>query len=137
VSPHWLFVVGLGYSVAAFQYAGERLTAEAVAAAQGPGPALAESVAGAPAAAAKAWGVQLAGSFSLEQAESMFARVQDAIPDILGDRQPTIVMAPLGNRGPGGLYRLRLQFMSREDATKLCDAIQHRGQSCVVLPSNR
>jgi hypothetical protein len=137
MSPHWLFIAGLGYSLVAFHYAGERLTAEAMAATPGPEPTLAETIAAAPTAAAESWGVQLAGSFSLEQAESMFARVQEAIPDILGDRQPTIVMAPLGNRGPGSLYRLRLQFMSREDATKLCDAIQNRGQSCVVLPSNR
>jgi len=137
MSPHWLFIAGLGCSVAALHYAGERLSSEAMAATRQPVPNLAETVAVAPSTATEAWGVQLAGNFSLEQAASMFARVQEAIPDILRDRQPSIVMSPLGNRGPRSLYRIRLNFMSRTQATALCDAIRGHGQSCVVLPSNR
>ena len=129
MSSHWLFVAGLGYSLAAFHYAGERLATEAMAATPGPDPAPTEKVTAAP----EAWGVQLAGSFSLDQAEIMIARVQEAIPDILRDRQPSIVMSPLGNRGPRRLYRFRLNVMSRTEATALCDAIRGHGQSCVVL----
>jgi len=137
MSQHWMVPIGLGVSIAAFAVAGHLISTQAKAAARRADPARAETIAAQPETRAESWGVQVAGSFSLQQAESMFERVRQAIPEILQDRRPNIIMSPLGNRGPRSLYRIRLQFMSRTDATMLCDAIRDRGESCVVLPSYR
>jgi hypothetical protein len=130
-----MVLIGLGVSIAAFSVAEELNSAEAIAAARRSAPA--EMISARPSTTVESWGVQVAGSFSLQQAESMFERVREAIPDLLQDREPSIIMSPLGNRGPRSLYRIRIQFMSRADATKLCDMIRDHGQSCVVLPSDR
>jgi hypothetical protein len=137
MSPHWMVPLALGVSVAAFSIAGELPGAGATAADRRAGPAPVETSGSRPDTAIENWGVQVAGSFSLQQAESMFERVREAIPDVLRDREPSIIMSPLGNRGPRGLYRIRIQFMSRSLATMLCDTIREHGQSCIVLPSSR
>jgi hypothetical protein len=81
------------------------------------------------------WGVQLAGSFSKEQALAMFARIKATYSNIVGDNAPALVVAPLGNRGPGTLYRVRLPVPSRVAGIELCGRIHSAGGSCVVLPT--
>ena len=85
-------------------------------------------------AAAPEWGVQLAGSFSREQALASFDRVRMMLPSVVPDTPPVIVGGPLGNRGPGPFYRARIRAGTRSAADDLCTMIRSAGGRCVVLP---
>jgi len=80
------------------------------------------------------WGVQLAGGFSEAQALASYARVRARYPEIIGDNPPVVINAPLGHRGPGSFYRVRIPAASRDAARGLCDKIHSAGGVCVVLP---
>lgn len=83
------------------------------------------------------WGVQLAGGFSEEQALASYARVRARYPEIIGDNPPVVISAPLGHRGPGPFYRVRIPAASRDAARGLCDRIYSAGGICIVLPMGR
>jgi hypothetical protein len=85
-------------------------------------------------ASPRRWGVQVAGSFSKAEALAAFARVRASYPMIIADRPPDVIAAPLGNRGPGKFYRVRIPAPSHVAAVELCDRIHSAGGSCVVLP---
>jgi hypothetical protein len=78
-------------------------------------------------------GVQLAGSFSKEQALAAFASIRASFPKIFGDSAPVVIPTPYGNRGPAAFYRVRLPAASRIVATEFCVQIHFAGGSCVVL----
>ncbi|WP_046867046.1 SPOR domain-containing protein [Microvirga massiliensis] len=79
------------------------------------------------------WAVQLAGSFSEEQALAAFSQLRARRAELVGDREPVVVQTPYGNRGRAAFYRVRLQVSSRTAATELCDSLHASGESCVVL----
>jgi SPOR domain len=79
------------------------------------------------------WSVQLAGSFSREQALASFAGIRSRHRAIVGDAAPVVLDMPYGNRGPGAFYRVRLPSPSRMAAVELCGRLRSAGGSCVVL----
>jgi len=83
------------------------------------------------------WGVQLAGGFSKEQALASFARAQHDHFKLLGTAVPLVIAAPLGSRGPGMFYRVRIATNTRSESAELCDKIHSVGGSCIVLPVER
>lgn len=79
------------------------------------------------------WGVQLAASFSKEQALASFDKARVRHPDVIGSLRPVIIDTSYGSRGPAPPYRVRLPAASQAEATWLCDRIRSAGGNCVVL----
>ncbi|HQF30351.1 MAG TPA: SPOR domain-containing protein, partial [Hyphomicrobiales bacterium] len=91
------------------------------------------AVAKAPAAAATTGGyvVQVSSQRTEEQARAAFAGLQRKFPAVLGNQQPDIRRADLGDRGV--YYRVRVGPMgSRDDANALCGQLKAAGGDCLV-----
>jgi hypothetical protein len=78
--------------------------------------------------------VQVASRRSQAMALAAFADLQQKYTDLLGDYQPMIQSADLGDKGVW--YRLRVGPMNREqEAQSLCDNLKKAGlRSCLVRP---
>ena len=83
------------------------------------------------------WGVQVAASYSKAQALASFARIRSSHPKLIGSTPAVLIDTPLGSRGPGALFRVRIPASSRLAALELCDKLHLEGGSCVVLPAWR
>lgn len=75
--------------------------------------------------------VQISSQRSEAEAQSTFRSLQTKYPGILGDRQPIIRRADLGDRGI--YYRALVgPFSSAEQATQFCGSLKSAGGQCVV-----
>jgi hypothetical protein len=103
-------------------------TALAPTAPRAPAPA---RVAAAPAGNGGGYLVQVASQRSEADAQSSFRNVQSKYPNVLGDRQPVIRRADLGERGT--YYRAMVgPFPNREQAVQFCGSLKAAGGDCVV-----
>ena len=83
--------------------------------------------------AASPWGIQLAAGFSRDRALASYATMAKRYAEVLEGRDPSILSNVLRSRGTQPFYQVRVGAQTREDANKLCVAIQRVGGSCLVL----
>jgi cell division septation protein DedD len=104
-----------------------------------PVPAAPTRVASAPPAAetpttastAGRYTVQISSQRSENEAHASFRSLQAKFPSLLGDRQPIIRRADLGDRGI--YFRAMVGgFASVEQATQFCGSLKSAGGQCVV-----
>ena len=88
-------------------------------------------------AAAKLWGVQLAGGFDRNRALAMYARAVKGLSAIIGDRDPSLLSSVIRNRGTRPFYQVRIGADTRPEADDLCNRIRHAGGACFVLRNMR
>jgi hypothetical protein len=81
---------------------------------------------------AQAWGVEIATSFSKDEALAQFDRVKQDHSDILGNYQPMVVETCDLHMGTKLQYSARIGMDSREDANALCAKLQAAGAACIV-----
>ena len=75
--------------------------------------------------------VQISSQRSEAQAKSAYAGLQKRFPSVLGDLQPNIQQADLGEKGV--FFRVRVgPYPSRAEAIEVCEALQAAGGSCFV-----
>jgi hypothetical protein len=79
------------------------------------------------------WGVQIASSFSRQEALDEFAQVQKQNSDILGDYSAAVVAVCDLSIGTDLRYSARVAFDDRDAADQLCDRLQAAGGACIVL----
>src|SRR6516225_5436377 len=83
-------------------------------------------------AAAKLWGVQLAGGFDRNRALAMYARAVKGLSAIIGDRDPSLLSSVIRTRGTRPFYQVRIGADTRPAADDLCNRIRHAGGACFV-----
>ena len=83
--------------------------------------------------AASPWGIQLAAGFSRDRALASYATMAKRYAQVLEGRDPSILSDVLRSRGTQPFYQVRVGAETRDDANKLCNAIQRVGGSCLVL----
>ena len=88
-------------------------------------------------AAAKLWGVQLAGGFDRNRALAMYARAVKGLSAIIGDRDPSLLSSVIRTRGTRPFYQVRIGADTRPEADDLCNRIRHAGGACFVLRNMR
>jgi len=81
---------------------------------------------------ALAWGVEIAGSFSKDEALAEFDRVKQSYADLLGSFAPMVVATCDLHLGTDLRYSARIGMETREDADALCAKLQAAGGACVV-----
>jgi cell division protein FtsN len=75
--------------------------------------------------------VQLSATGSPEEAEATYDRLQSRHASILGNLDPNIQRADLGERGV--FYRVRVgPWQQRDEAIGVCDALKAAGADCYV-----
>jgi hypothetical protein len=93
-----------------------------------PLPASAPSAPSAPTAGPYA--VQVTSQRSEADAQASFRSLQQQFPSVLGNRQPLIRRADLGERGT--YYRAQIPFSSQSAASEFCSSLKAAGGQCVV-----
>jgi cell division protein FtsN len=76
------------------------------------------------------WGIQVGAHASREKAETQLAQVQTQMKDILGKAKSAIVQ--LDVRGET-FFRVRFGAFTPKKAEALCEQMQKRGVSCLVV----
>ena len=76
------------------------------------------------------WAVQLTSQKSQAQALAAYAEMQKKHRSVLGDKQPQVVKADLGDKGT--VYRVRVGAESQDAANKLCSSLKSAGAGCFV-----
>lgn len=100
-------------------------------AAPAPAPARVAAVPPAAEVAAGSYTVQISSQRSENEAQSSFRSLQAKFPSILGDRQPIIRRADLGDKGI--YFRAMVgPFSSADQATQFCGSLKSAGGQCVV-----
>jgi Transglycosylase SLT domain/SPOR domain len=84
-------------------------------------------------AAAKQWGVQLAGGFDRDKALAMYARAMKGLRPVIGDQDPSLLTSIMRNRGNKPFYQVRIGADTRGAADSLCNRILRAGGACFVL----
>jgi hypothetical protein len=81
--------------------------------------------------AAGSYTVQISSQRSETEAQATFRSLQAKYPSVLGDRQPIIRRADLGDKG---IYFRALvgPFASVDQATQFCGSLKSAGGQCVV-----
>lgn len=82
--------------------------------------------------AAYAWGVEIATSFSKQQALDQFAQAKQTYADLLGDYDPMVVESCDLHMGTDLQYSVRIGTDSRDAADTLCAKLQAAGGACIV-----
>ncbi len=82
--------------------------------------------------AAYAWGVEIATSFSKQQALDQFAQAKQTYADLLGDYDPMVVESCDLHMGTDLQYSVRIGMDSRDAADTLCAKLQAAGGACIV-----
>lgn len=77
-------------------------------------------------------GVEIATSFSKQDALDQFARVKRDHADILGAYEPMMVETCDLHMGTAPLYSARIGMESREYGDRLCAKLQADGGACIV-----
>jgi SPOR domain len=88
--------------------------------------------AGASAAPAQPWGIEIDTAFSKEEALAEFARVKQDHADILGSYDPILIEQCDLHMGTKVQYSARVGAASREDADALCAKLMASGGACIV-----
>jgi hypothetical protein len=81
---------------------------------------------------AYAWGVEIATSFSKQEALAEFDRIKQDHADLLGSYQPIVVESCDLHMGTDLQYSVRIGMDIRDDADKLCAKLQAAGGACIV-----
>jgi hypothetical protein len=84
-------------------------------------------------AAAKQWGVQLAGGFDRDKALAMYARAMKGLRSVIGDQDPSLLTSVMRSRGNRTFYQVRIGADTRPAADNLCNRILRAGGACFVL----
>jgi hypothetical protein len=84
-------------------------------------------------AAAKQWGVQLAGGFDRNKALAMYARAMTRLRPVIGDQDPSLLTSIMRTRGNRTFYQVRIGTDTRPAADSLCNRILGAGGACFVL----
>jgi transglycosylase-like protein with SLT domain/sporulation related protein len=84
-------------------------------------------------AAAKQWGVQLAGGFDRDKALAMYARAIKGLRSVVGDQDPSLLTSVMRSRGNRIFYQVRIGADTRPAADNLCNRILRAGGACFVL----
>jgi hypothetical protein len=79
-----------------------------------------------------AWGVEIATSFSKQEALDQFARIKQDHANLLGSYDPMVVETCDLHMGTKLQYSARIGMDSREDADSLCARLQADGGACIV-----
>jgi len=74
--------------------------------------------------------VQVSSQRSRKQAQDAYSSLQRRFPSVLGDVQPVIQKADLGDRGT--YYRVRLGPYQQQAAARLCSNLKSAGGDCFV-----
>jgi hypothetical protein len=81
---------------------------------------------------APAWGIEIAGAFSKDEALAEFDRVKQDHADLLGSYTPLVVETCDLHMGTRLRYSARIGMESRDDADALCAKLQEAGGACIV-----
>jgi len=81
---------------------------------------------------AYAWGVEIATSFSKQEALDDFAGTKQDHADLLGSYEPIIVEQCNLSMGTDLQYSARIGMDCREDADELCAKLKAAGGACIV-----
>ena len=81
---------------------------------------------------AYAWGVEIATSFSKQEALDQFAQAKQTYGDLLGSYDPMVVESCDLHMGTDLQYSVRIGMDSRDDADNLCAKLQAAGGACIV-----
>ena len=76
------------------------------------------------------YAVQVTSQRSEADAQASFRSLQQQFPSVLGNRQPLIRRADLGERGT--YYRAQIPFSSQSAASEFCSSLKAAGGQCVV-----
>jgi hypothetical protein len=79
-----------------------------------------------------AWGVEIATSFSKQEALDRFAQAKQSYADLLGSYDPIVVESCDLHMGTDLQYSARIGIDSRDEADALCAKLQAAGGACVV-----
>jgi hypothetical protein len=74
--------------------------------------------------------VQVTSQRSEADAQASFRSLQQQFPSVLGNRQPLIKRADLGDRGT--YYRAQIPFSNQNAASEFCSSLKAAGGQCVV-----
>jgi hypothetical protein len=78
------------------------------------------------------WGVQVAGSFSLDRALVSFDAVRRQYPGIVVG-PPVIVCTIDRSLGQAPLFQIRLPALDRQQAINICQRLEAAGGACIVV----
>jgi hypothetical protein len=81
---------------------------------------------------ASAWGVEIAASFSKQEALDQFSQAKQTYGDLLGSYDPIVVESCDLHMGTDVRYSARIGLDSRDDADSLCAKLQAAGGACIV-----
>jgi hypothetical protein len=81
---------------------------------------------------AYAWGVEIATSFSKQEALDLFAQAKQDHADLLGSYSPMVVETCDLHMGTDLQYSVRIGTDSRDDADNLCAKLRAAGGACIV-----
>ena len=81
---------------------------------------------------AYAWGVEIATSFSKQEALDQFAQAKQDHADLLGSYDPMVVESCDLHMGTDLQYSVRIGTDSRDDADNLCAKLRAAGGACIV-----
>ncbi len=76
------------------------------------------------------YAVQVTSQRSESDAQASFRSLQQQFPSVLGNRQPLIRRADLGEKGT--YYRAQIPFASQGAASEFCSSLKAAGGQCVV-----
>jgi hypothetical protein len=76
------------------------------------------------------YAVQVTSQRSESDAQSSFRSLQQQFPSVLGNRQPVIRRADLGEKGT--YYRAQIPFQSQSEANDFCTSLKAAGGQCVI-----
>jgi hypothetical protein len=76
------------------------------------------------------YAVQVTSQRTEADAQASFRSLQQQFPSVLGNRQPVIRRADLGERGT--YYRAQIPFSSQSEANQFCSSLKSAGGQCVV-----
>jgi hypothetical protein len=76
------------------------------------------------------YAVQVTSQRSEADAQASYRSLQQQFPSVLGNRQPLIRRADLGERGT--YYRAQIPFSSQSAANEFCSSLKAAGGQCVV-----
>jgi hypothetical protein len=77
-----------------------------------------------------AYAVQVTSQRSEADAQASFKSLQQQFPSVLGNRQPVIRRADLGEKGT--YYRAQIPFGTQSEASEFCSSLKAAGGQCVI-----
>ena len=81
---------------------------------------------------APSWGVEIATSFSKDDALAQFAKVKQGHSGVLGNYEPTVIESCDLHMGTKLQYSARIGTASRDEADALCAKLRADGGACIV-----